>query len=79
MQEEAMMNKWQPIETAPKDGREVLIYLGAPWLRVEKARWYGPWSNWQVGIIPSDPAREEQFGIGSAIPTHWMPLPEPPK
>lgn len=73
------MSEWKTIDTAPKDGSEILIYLGAPWNKPEKARWYEPWGNWQAGVIPSDPAREERFGIGSAIPTHWMPLPEPPK
>jgi hypothetical protein len=71
--------RWHPIETAPRDGTEMLIFLGPPWSRVEKARYYEPWNNWQVGIVPSDPVREEHYGIGFAIPTHWMPLPEPPE
>ena len=69
---------WQPIETAPKDGRHILLWLPEPWGLVEKARWYGPWNNWQVGAIPADPMREEYFGLGSSVPTHWMPLPSPP-
>lgn len=72
---------WQPIETAQsvKDGREVLLWLGAPWSKIEKARWYAPWNNWQTGTIPADPAREDElYGIGSAVPTHWRPLPAPP-
>lgn len=73
------MSEWKPIDTAPKDGSEVLLYLGAPWLKIEKARWYAPWSNWQCGTIPADPAREECYGIGSSVPTHWMPLPEGPQ
>jgi len=73
-----LLTGWQPIETAPKDGTEVLLYLGNPWSKTEKARWYAPWSNWQVGAIPSDPVREEYFGIGKSVPTHWMPLPEAP-
>ncbi len=69
---------WQPIETAPKDGSEVLLYLGPPWNGIEKAAWYVHWGNWQAGGIPSDTARDELYGIGAAVPTHWMPLPPPP-
>lgn len=72
------MSSWQPIETAPKDGSEMLIWLGAPWSRVEKACWYEPWSNWQAGAFPIDPARDDFHGIGRSVPTHWMPLPAPP-
>jgi len=71
--------RWRPIEEAPKDGREVLLYLGEPWSKIEKARWYEPWQNWQAEGIPADPVREEIHGIGSAIPTHFMELPASPK
>lgn len=59
---------WQPIETAPKDGYDILVsrsYLGEP---VRLAFWDeargGQWSIW--------PGRE------CIDPTHWMPLPSPP-
>lgn len=71
--------EWQPIETAPRDGTEILIYLGSPWAAVEKAQWYEPWRNWQKENIDWSENPKEQFGIGSAIPTHWMPLPAPPE
>ena len=73
------MNDWQPIEAAPKDGSEILLWLGSPFSRIEKAKYYEPWNNWICGTLPTDPAREEHRGIGSAVPTHWMPLPEPPQ
>lgn len=69
---------WRPIETAPKDGRRVLLHLRGPYDETLVARWYAPWSNWQAGSLPSDPAREEHHGIGSLVPSHWMPLPESP-
>lgn len=75
---EAEAVAWQPIKTAPKDGTEVLIWLAAPYSRIEKARWYTPWANWQAGCLPIDPVRDEMHGIGSAVPTHWRPLPAPP-
>lgn len=54
--------KWQPIETAPNDGKLVIMYTPDPPLI-----WMGP----------SKPIRKWQQK--RAIPTHWMPLPEPPK
>ena len=71
--------RWQPIETAPKDGTPILIYSG---LRVdvplghvdhEKSIYIssfdGDWWIW-----------DGNFGAEYAYePTHWMNLPEPPK
>lgn len=59
--------EWQPIETAPKDG-ELLVY----WVCRETGEGFravAAWSQW--GWI-SD-------GDGLIYPTHWMPLPAPPK
>lgn len=64
---------WQPIETAPKDGRMVLLYPSRCWCdeddRGEVAYWDADFSEW-VGI---GPIAEDYTG-----PTHWMPLPDPP-
>jgi hypothetical protein len=67
---------WQPIATVPMDGSEVLLYLQAPFTRVVKARWFDVWENWIEGEFP-DP-QDEYCGIGSRVPTHWMPVPEAP-
>jgi hypothetical protein len=59
---------WQPIETAPKDGTDILLWDGED---VISCRWLdGAWvDSW--GLMkyetPSEPA------------THWMPWPEPPR
>lgn len=59
--------KWQPIETAPRDGTRVLIYNGED---VLEARYcFGCWQ---------DPVYSEWMGDVAGKPTHWMPLPEPP-
>lgn len=66
------MDKWQPIETAPKDGTEILGWVyGERWavckyhknsmFKVEGFATYG----WDDGYEWADP-------------THWMPLPDPP-
>lgn len=77
---------WQPIETAPKDGTEILVYVRGDSLfptaaAYKSARYfdkeYGDpdymeegW-YWAFGY-PSD------FHEGTIEPTHWMPMPEPP-
>ena len=64
--------KWQPIETAPKDGEEVLMFargtLGLEYFSVGQ-------------YAKADPAFgtvDGWFWTFAIRPTHWMPLPEPP-
>ena len=71
--EEELMD-WQPIETAPKDGRWVLV-CGGNW-RVIMA-WYAlnpriDRAYWKVSDEWDD------YELADDQPTHWMPLPEPP-
>lgn len=57
---------WQPIETAPKDGSDILVYHPE---RCEQFVCYYRECYWMFspdGALATDP-------------THWMPLPEPPK
>lgn len=65
---------WQPIETAPKDGRNVLLY--ADGVR-EYARYVvGHWGK--ALLTPAqwfDYAGTKPLGL---TPTHWRPLPTPP-
>jgi len=61
-------NQWQPIETAPKNGTRVLVTNGID-VQIEfKDNDDEMWSGWQTGTR-----------LYSVVPTHWMPLPEPPK
>ncbi len=68
------MSTWQPIDTAPKDGTWVLLTGGHAaeptgpcvvgfWDRDDWA--YAHWDGSWYSIYEA--------------PTHWMPLPEPPK
>lgn len=79
--------EWQPIETAPKDGSQILIAAMDNFLTV------GYWNEREyIWSIPSD-VETQKAGVrhfrkafnsdGDILeiyfPTHWMPLPEPPK
>jgi hypothetical protein len=64
------MADWQPIETAPKDGTDILVYR-------PKANKYVP----KVGVDWFDASylggkwmKSNQY----FQPTRWMPMPEPP-
>ncbi len=66
------MSDWYPIETAPKDGTEIIYsgkYEGAAWVSV------GRWTDqgwYDINIDSSDHYGHAEY------PTHWMPLPQPP-
>ncbi len=60
------LNLWQPIETAPKDGRHILGYNGICqecWYKLDVDAWGG--NGWHWGF--------------DRQPTHWMSLPKPPE
>lgn len=69
------MNEWRSIETAPKDGTELLgydarceVFYLFRWSKHNHIQIYG-WV-WQL----------EKFGeeVDGCDPTHWMPLPPSP-
>ena len=59
---------WQPIETAPKHGKWVLLW----WEYVTDVPFVGYCANSVWHSAPGGDA-------WPVAPTHWMPLPEPPK
>ena len=63
------MSEWRPIETAPRDGTEV---LGA-W----EFAWTGGWCL--EPVIYREGAWIVSWDHDAAEPTHWMPLPKPPE
>lgn len=66
------MTDWQPIDTAPMDGR-VIVTDG---FVVGEAAYYSAYEGWWwAGSHPLD-ATDGQLAYD---PTHWMPLPPPPK
>lgn len=66
---------WQPIDTAPRDGALIIAYrpqawrTGDPEIVIAKTTKY-----------PSkSPQGVEHYTNHHCHPTHWMPLPEPPR
>lgn len=82
---------WQPIETAPRDGTEILAWrkdCGTIIIRWDSAESFMTDSEIDKAGLTDD----ELFGKdwfcadfiqgcrleGSEVPTHWQPLPDPP-
>lgn len=74
---------WQPIETAPKDGTEILAWgkmgsWGPGWMIVryrQEKPWFGP-CMWEAVIGGWAVYQDSQI---EDDPIHWMPLPDPPQ
>lgn len=64
-------SKWQPIETAPKDGTRVLVaagqFVGEAWFCEDDGTWY------EQNTHPTDATDGAIWGV-----TVWQPLPDPP-
>lgn len=63
------MSDWQPIATARKDDAEIIVAYrrGESWF-VSVAYWLPASGRWY------------EYGTDALLfPTHWMPLPAPPK
>lgn len=80
---------WQPIETAPMDGTEVLAWRGDCGVFISSYTCPAELPISQDEIDRTDEATlfaKDWFTQwpdgtrleGSEMPTHWMPLPEPP-
>jgi hypothetical protein len=63
--------EWQPIKTAPKDGRRVLIFQ--PGKKIKLGEWQDMSRLWPNSVVGWK-CTNGNFHA----PTHWMPLPEPP-
>ena len=84
------MTEWQRIETAPKDGSEVLVYRADAGVMVAQ---YGAMDIFGLSDREAEQIEEDHFWFeswwsnsfygahrmeGDEAPTHWMPLPDPP-
>lgn len=74
LRNDAELIEWQPIETAPKDGTDILVMTGETMHVVRWINIHGDFDYWAV-----DDNKHGPFTLRGKAPTHWMPLPEPPK
>lgn len=72
--------KWQPIETAPKDGSTIILWgkyhsepVTAAW--APRGKWASRWDG--VTVIEAQGDTYTDYAEPTA-PTHWRPLPAPP-
>ncbi len=68
--QKADVEKWRPIETAPTDGTQILVYAKGLPLNIQ-----------QPGIFEAWWIERNQYWATSnskVHPTHWMPLPPLP-
>ncbi len=68
------MSEWQPIESAPKDGRQMLLFV--PWKLNLPDIEVGAWSMYAHSWLIPD---RQCGGDVECEPTHWMPIPDAPK
>ena len=72
--------EWQPIETAPKDGTEILVWAGScvvvSWRRLNGIGY--PREAWRLVHGAYSSGDEGDWSNEVEHPTHWMPLPAPP-
>jgi hypothetical protein len=78
-----MTHTWQPIETAPKDGTEILT-VGTDSKNVIATKWLspGPFHRGQNGSYYAPDGwywAGWDAAVGPVNPTHWMHLPDPPE
>ncbi len=79
-----MINNWQPIDTAPKDGRPIDLWVEGPYYpgghRFANSFWFI--HEWDDSETPEWRTMfSERVGVSFPLdgkPTHWMPIPAPP-
>jgi len=72
------MGEWQTIENAPRDERWMLLWFPEGFWATGQQVAIGFWSTEDKDWFDNEAASRPMTDFGSQ-PTHWMPLPEPPK
>lgn len=70
------MAEWLPIENAPRDGTRILAW-SPDWMHVVIAWWRENPRVRRSWFTITD--EYDDYDLEDEQPTHWQPLPEPPK
>lgn len=79
---EAIGMNWQPIETAPKDGTDVLLFF--PHMK-KCGVWIGHFVDAEDFEYGKRVSKRQYWSINtfsfnsSPVPSHWMPIPPEPE
>ena len=77
---ETITREWQPIRTAPMDGTQILVFTVHGDIELSSFYWMEREIYEAVGAGLFTRRLERSYeGWNSNTPTHWMPLPNPPK
>lgn len=72
------MSDWQLIETAPKDGSDIIAAGRCSWgWDIKIVSWTNSYGDDYKWIQPSNSGAEDL--LPKTYFTHWMPLPLPPR
>ena len=76
------MTQWQPIETAPRDGTVIIMWLKEPYAQ-QVGIGYRPITQVIIGDLFEETVGDDcmicsPYGDWCSV-THWMPLPDPPE
>jgi len=70
---------WQPIDTAPKDGPILIRKIQEVGIAMHNPSIFGGWQLcYSVGFFQEE-TQANMSNHALPLPTHWMPLPEPPR
>ena len=72
-------SKWQPIETAPKDGTVILLYEPDDDVKDRPQTFVGCWDEDRPTRVYGTQWMCEEYDAFNHYPTHWMELPAPPE
>ena len=70
-------SQWRPIDTAPRDGTRILGWF-PQWRGVRTIRWRVDVANYAYGWWADNNEHDSRW-LTAKLPTHWMPLPDPPE